>query len=205
VAADDVAALIADVRGWFPFGVRWTWQTSPLDRPSDLAPRLAAAGFGQVNRLPAMALDLTGVAPQPMSSVNVREVRDRPDVEAWLTVRDANHPLDAPTRAAWLETRPAIPDPAVRQFVARAPGGRPAGSMTLYLDGETAGLYHVDVIASARGQGVGSAMTLAALMAARESGARLAVLTATELGMRLYRRLGFLVAGTVEVLASVDV
>jgi ribosomal protein S18 acetylase RimI-like enzyme len=200
-----VAALIADLRAWFPSGVRWTWQISPLDRPSDLAARLAAAGFAQVNRLPAMALDLTDVSSRPALSVDVREVRAPADLEAWLTVRHANHPLDEATRHAWLRTQPPIPDPALRQFVARAAGGRPAGSMTLFLDGETAGLYHVDVIASARGQGIGTAMTLAALTAAKASGARVVLLTATELGMRLYRRLGFLVAGPVEVLASVDV
>jgi ribosomal protein S18 acetylase RimI-like enzyme len=193
VTADEVAELRDDVRAWFPSGIRWTWQTSALDRPTDLAARLSAAGFLRVNVLPAMTLDLApfSPAPAPPRYVEVAEVNDAADVEAWLTARNENHPLDAASRAAWIRTQPSQLDPGLRQFVARESSGQPVGSMTLFIDGDVAGLYHVDVIPSARGRGVGTSMTRTALAAARRSGARLAVLTSTELGMHLYRPLGF--------------
>lgn len=205
MAARELWARIDDLRGWFPAGLPWVWMVSPLDRPSDLPDRLIAAGFHRRRILPAMTRSLADFDPRRGPrfgpDVDVAEVLTAADLEAWLAVRNANHPLDAGTRAAWLRTLPWPPGPAFHQFVARAPDGRAAGSMTLFIDGATAGLYHVDVIASARGQGVGTAMTMAALSVARAAGARLAVLTATELGIALYRSLGFKIAGDLEALA----
>jgi GNAT superfamily N-acetyltransferase len=189
VAGDAVPALIADVHAWFPPGIRWTWETSAMDRPTDLSAHLAAAGFSRLAVLPAMTLPLSAALPRRPSPMDVAEVLDPSDLEAWLTVRDANHPLDTATRTAWL--RPAPRDPSFRQVVARDPDGRPVGSMSIFVDGDTAGLYHVDVVPSARGQGVGAAMTGAALDVAATYGARIAVLTATDPGKRLYGRLGF--------------
>lgn len=202
VAPGDLAALIADAQAWFPPGIAWRWMSSPLDRPPDLAARLAEAGFSLVRVLPAMTLDLAGLVPRPPAGVEVTEVRDAADLAGWLAVRDANHPLDAAARAAWLRTRPPKPDPVLRQFIARSPDGSPIGSITIFLDGATAGIYHVDVVPPARGRGVGTAMSSAALAAAREAGAERAVLTATELGAALYRPLGFHACGGVRVMTA---
>jgi ribosomal protein S18 acetylase RimI-like enzyme len=130
----------------------------------------------------------------------VTEVRDAVDLEAWLTVRNANHPLDERTRDAWRATRTSGAGGPIRQFVARD-GDRPIGSVTLFVDEatDTAGLYHVDVVPESRGRGIGTAVTLAALSAARAAGVNRAVLTATEPGARLYRGLGFEVVGEVTV------
>ena len=203
VAPEALASLVDDVRAWFPLGTPWVWLVSALDRPQDLAARLAAAGFHRRGVLPAMTRGLADFDATARSPIDVVEVRDTADLEAWLSVRNANHPMDVATRTAWLRTHSPSLDPGFRQFVARA-GGRPVGSLTLFLHGETAGLSHVDVILDSRGMGVGTALTRSALSAAIHMGARRAVLTATELGVPLYRRLGFAMAGDVGVFVTSD-
>jgi predicted acetyltransferase len=57
--------------------------------------------------------------------------------------------------------------------------------------GGAAGLYTVVTMPEARGLGIGRAMTLTALLAGREAGMLIGALQATEMGRRIYARLGF--------------
>lgn len=93
-----------------------------------------------------------------------------------------------------------IASPSTVLFVARDPdpGGRVVGSLTLALfrlpTGLRAWIEDVVVDESARGQGVGEALSRAALDRARAEGARTVDLTSRptrEVANRLYQRLGF--------------
>jgi GNAT superfamily N-acetyltransferase len=61
--------------------------------------------------------------------------------------------------------------------------------------GPTAGIFFVNTDPAWRGRGIGTAMTAAALRAGAALGATRACLDASELGLSLYVRLGFEVAG----------
>ncbi len=52
-------------------------------------------------------------------------------------------------------------------------------------------LHSVVTLPEARSKGIGTAMTLAALREARRAGYRVAILTASPYGERIYRRVGF--------------
>ncbi len=67
---------------------------------------------------------------------------------------------------------------------------RPVGTCALHL-GSTAGLYSVGTVPIARRRGVGTALTVRALAEASSAGHSIASLTASGLGARLYRALGF--------------
>jgi GNAT superfamily N-acetyltransferase len=69
--------------------------------------------------------------------------------------------------------------------------GEPVGGGMLYLTGETAGLYSIATLASARGRGIGHAVTAALMDLGRERGCTHAVLHASDLGRPVYERLGF--------------
>lgn len=70
--------------------------------------------------------------------------------------------------------------------------GRPVATAAAFRDGaEVAQIHGVCTLGNLRGKGYGRAMTLQALRGAADRGCDLAVLTATPLGLPVYRRLGF--------------
>jgi ribosomal protein S18 acetylase RimI-like enzyme len=88
--------------------------------------------------------------------------------------------------------------PANTMLVSRSPAGLITGTLTLVMfpipTGMRAWIEDVVVDESARGQGAGVALTLAALRLAREAGARTVDLTSRpsrEAAGRLYERIGF--------------
>jgi GNAT superfamily N-acetyltransferase len=76
-------------------------------------------------------------------------------------------------------------------FVALAPGNRPVGACSMFLDESIAGFYDVGVLEKERNQGIGSAMIAHALRFARERGATQSVRLASGMGYGMYRRVGF--------------
>jgi ribosomal protein S18 acetylase RimI-like enzyme len=69
--------------------------------------------------------------------------------------------------------------------------GRPAGSAVLYLTAESAAIYDVRVLEEFHRQGIGTALLQEVCTFAREQGAALAVLAASEMGAHFYPRFGF--------------
>ena len=69
--------------------------------------------------------------------------------------------------------------------------GQAVGTSQLFLSAGVAGIYSVTCLPEARRQGVGAAITLAALLEARMMGYRISILQASEQGCNVYRRLGF--------------
>jgi GNAT superfamily N-acetyltransferase len=77
--------------------------------------------------------------------------------------------------------------------------GKPVGTSQLFLSEGVAGIYYVSCTPEARGHGIGSAITLAPLLEAREMGYRIGILQASKQGYSAYRRLGFQDFGNLSV------
>ena len=68
---------------------------------------------------------------------------------------------------------------------------RPVATNMLFKGGGVASLYAVATVPSARGKGIGAAITLKPLLEARDDGYIYAVLFSTEMGKSVYQRIGF--------------
>lgn len=69
--------------------------------------------------------------------------------------------------------------------------GNPVATSEVFLDGNVALIGAVNTLTSHRHQGIGTALTLRALRTAQEQGYRTGLLTASPMGITIYRRLGF--------------
>jgi ribosomal protein S18 acetylase RimI-like enzyme len=75
--------------------------------------------------------------------------------------------------------------------------GRPVATNMLACAAGAASVLGVGTLSEARGQGIGTAITLQPYLDARGMGYHTGVLFATELGVPVYRRLGFREVGTI--------
>ena len=81
-------------------------------------------------------------------------------------------------------------DPDVRVFHARLDGSA-VGTSIAIRTGDVAGVYGVGTKPDARGRGVGTALTWAAVAVGSEWGSDTIVLQASQMGLSLYERMGF--------------
>ena len=114
---------------------------------------------------------------RPMTSADIEPVS-----EAML----AN---DWGDRRAWF--RFAASHPECRVFVAEGADGAILGTGVATINGPVGWIGTIWVAPSARGQGIGHALTEAPIEAAESAGCRTLVLVATDAGRPLYERLGF--------------
>ena len=77
-----------------------------------------------------------------------------------------------------------------KRYLAWLHGQPVATALATYARG-VVGIYYVVTLPAARRQGIGRAVTLAALLEARARGYRVAVLHSAEMGLSVYQRLGF--------------
>ena len=176
-----------------PFG----FYVTPLSRPADLPDRLERLGLSLISTAPGRAVSLEGGLREPpvVPGLEVRRVLGAAALAQWARV------LPEATGAAFLEPAMASlnaraverEDSPWRLYVGRL-GGKAVGTSSVFLGPRVVGVYTVSVLPSARGRGVGAALTAAPLLEAARDGHRVAALLSSPLGLPVYERLGFEVA-----------
>ncbi len=176
-------------------GVPFRWFAGPTSTPGDLPERLEAAGIGPLSNSPGMALEISRMHDEPtaIAGLEVREVADAADFEAWFRVSVESFPFDPVVGAAWRSAHAPLGYGAasrLHNYVAWL-NGRPVAVSALLIGRETAGIWNVGTLADVRGRGIGRETTLAALRDARAANQQLAVLGSSPMGLPVYTRIGF--------------
>jgi GNAT superfamily N-acetyltransferase len=140
-----------------------------------------------------MAVDLSllpaGVLTYP--GLRIVSVDGEHVLKQWIRVASIGFRIDERFEKVWFDFfADAIFDARFQTYLALL-DGKPVGTSQLFLSEGVAGIYNVTCIPEARGQGVGSATTLAPLLEARQMGYQIGVLQASQKGYNVYRRLGF--------------
>ena len=177
------------------------WWRAPFHTPADLGARLEAAHVFAVGEAPAMTLDLRALGPRPEvpPGFELRAVTDEETLRAYLAILDADPPpagapqLFPPEKVARIVAS-VVPRLAHEPAPLRVLGlldGRPVSTSRLSVAGGAAGIYSVATLAEARGKGIGAAITWDCLATGRDLGYRIATLQSSDMGLRIYQRLGF--------------
>lgn len=140
-----------------------------------------------------MAVDLALLADGLPTHPGLRIVAvDREHgLRQWIHVASIGFRVDESFEKVWFDFfADAIFDRRFQTYLALL-DGTPVATSQLFLSEGVAGIYNVSCVPEVRGQGIGSAITLAPLLEARQRGYRIGILQASKQGYNAYRRLGF--------------
>ncbi len=140
-----------------------------------------------------MAADLNDVpsnVPNP-PGLKIIPVTDLETLKDWNRVSDIGFGIPNTSNEFLTELLAEITfDPPWRTYLGLL-NDQPVATSQLFLSADVAGIYNVTCMPEARNQGIGAAITLAPLLEARALGYRVSILEASDLGAKVYRRLGF--------------
>lgn len=171
------------------------WWTGPSTRPISLGGNLVAHGFDHVGELPGMALDLTAWkdTSNPVPGLAIEQVLDKAAAQIWNHTLVLGFQLPDVVEEALTDSLVSLelsPHAPLRHYLARL-NGQPVGTITLFFGAGVGGIYNVTTLYHVRERGIGTAIVSAALRIAREEGYRAAILHSSDMGLRIYQRMGF--------------
>jgi GNAT superfamily N-acetyltransferase len=171
------------------------WFFTPMDglRPG-VERALGAHGLALDSDRPGMGLDLAGFrAPALPPGAVIHRVRDDEQFDAWTeVVGEAFAAPDFATGPSAVANRIIGfgDDAPFRHFLCRMEDTW-VGASTLSLGAGVAGLGNIATLPAYRGRGIGTAVAAGALLDAEGLGVRIGALSADDLGVPLYEKLGF--------------
>jgi GNAT superfamily N-acetyltransferase len=178
------------------------WRVTPTTPPHTAA-ILESLGWHLEWQSPVMATELRSTPMRATPGVTTEEVTAETLAE-WSRVVAVSFgcPEEYVEGPASYDRDVGLPgDTPLRRFLLRS-DGEPVASSAL-LPGPPgsglAGIFSVGTLEHARGRGFGSIITQRAMDAARDGGASIAVLQASDMGKSVYERLGFETVGSVAV------
>ncbi len=172
-----------------------SWHVGPSMQPANLGELLVQHAFEYGGSEPGMAVDLQALNENISypPELQFERVNDADKLKIWVQTL-AQGFGEGEREANWVgEVYAKIgltPDSGFHHLLAWL-DGETLATTTLFLNGETAGIYFVMTVPQARRKGIGAAITLAALKEARTLGYHVGVLGASEAGYPVYERLGF--------------
>jgi ribosomal protein S18 acetylase RimI-like enzyme len=202
---DNADARIDAVAAWFDErDLPFVWRLGPADQPSDLQERLLAKDFAlDPDDMPGMVAPLANLPEVTLpDGASLEVVRDPQSFRQQIAVMVEAFGMPAQIGDAFLPFADLgfTDDLPTRSFLVRIDGRAVATALAVFV-GDGVVISNVATLPEARNRGFGRAVTLAAMHAGAEMGARIAVLQSSEMGLNVYRRLGFEEFGRYKVFA----
>ena len=192
---DQLDAKIEDAMADFKaIGAPMYWWTGPATRPAGLGKHLQAHGLQHEYDFPGMAIDLLTLGEaEPSASLAIERVRDAQSLRTWCDVLTRGFGMPVLVGDAYLDmfVGTGLGEELPWRWYLGLVEGEPVATSMLALSAGVAGIYNVATLPEARGRGIGTAMSLRPLLEAREMGYRAGILRSSEMGVGVYRRLGF--------------
>jgi GNAT superfamily N-acetyltransferase len=171
----------------------FSWWLAPGLEESGWRNQLEAHGFRFEAGSPSMAVNLNAIPesiPVP-EGYRIQQVEDLQSMKIWLKtfLRGYGFPPDweAPSQGFMLAV---LSDPNGMSYLAFVNDQPVAVSTILYRAG-VAGIFNVATLKERRGNGLGAAVTLQPRLEARAKGYRVGTLQSSDMGYKVYQRLGF--------------
>jgi ribosomal protein S18 acetylase RimI-like enzyme len=194
VAPEALPTEVARIRDHFQArGLPFQWHVGPSSSLADYARLLPAGGIAHVEDEPGMAADLLALVEDipHATDLTIRPVATADELAAWVGVWGWRAPAEVVRLVREVYSRlPHGPDASLRFYLGSL-DGEPVATAALFLAAGVAAVENVVTLPDARRRGIGAAITLHAVRQARAAGYRYAVLSASPMGIGIYRRLGF--------------
>ena len=171
------------------------WWVGPSNPIPDLAKVLENSGLMSGAELTGMAVDLHDLDEKASvpEGFTISKVDDAESLETWCQIMTSVSEFPDFASSAWLEMFQeigVIDDPMCHLYLGKI-DGTPVATSELFLGGGVAGIHGVTTVPEYRGRGIGTGMTLSALIDARRDGYEIGVLFSSEMAVGIYRGLGF--------------
>jgi ribosomal protein S18 acetylase RimI-like enzyme len=192
---ENMEGLIQDTLSffWSRNVETFSWWLAPFLNPEDWIDPLVAHGFLYDRSTPGMATDLESsqTSGRTPNDLNIVTVNDQAILRQWVHTFMQGYGLPESWEEPYFRLLASLGTDLPCRYYLGYVRDQPLAASTLFLGGGVAGVYNVSTLPAARGQGIGSALTLAALNDARLLDYRVGVLQSSEMGYGVYQRLGF--------------
>jgi GNAT superfamily N-acetyltransferase len=194
MSTDNMDARIeATVSYYIARNATWEWVIGPNSNPASLERSLIKNGLSIHGESIGMAIDLQTISQDIQSPEKLRiiPVSDEVTMNMWANTMVAGFQAPALNPSFIdLECSLGYQQQSYRRFLGLL-DQNPVSTCALLLGEKVAGIYCVSTLPTARGLGIGTAVTWYALREAKAAGYHIAVLQSSQMGRKVYQQLGF--------------
>jgi len=139
----------------------------------------------------AIDLDKLPVNISLPDGLQIVSVEDDTSLRKWIHAASVGFGVSEKTESVWFDFFNYVAcGPPFYTYLALL-DGKPVGTSQLFRSAGVAGIYNISCMPEVRGMGIGTAVTRAVLLEARNLGYKVGVLQASQMGHKVYQRLGF--------------
>jgi len=175
--------------------ILFLWVLGPSSTPKNMGALLIKNGF-ILDKLRGMAynLNILSTERELLDKVEIIKIENMETLKVWNEIILTGFSFPKEVQSDFLyETFSFIllnDRTSASAFLAYYHGNPVASSLVLYKAG-VAGIHMVTTLEEVRGKGIGTAITLAPLNEAKKLGFETAILHSTEMGLNMYKQMGF--------------